>query len=145
MVVLKCDVTIAGDVIDALSAAGSAAAGVPPIRGVFHAACPPPTGSACGKGDDAGTVGFEARTLLPLEVDSRFLEAKVCRARDTHESKTKVYFRSMVACLSKLGAFFLLACITAFYYTRASRATRSSIETHLALTGLPNALRGPCE
>lgn len=67
--------TIAGDVINALSAAGSAAAGLPPIRGVFHAACPPQARS-CGEEERASETGVEANTL-PLNVDRRFLEAKV--------------------------------------------------------------------
>lgn len=80
MVVLKCDITVAGDVTDALSAAGSAVTGLPPIRGVFHAACPPQA-KACGKEKSSSNAGVEANPL-PLNVDRRFLEAKVSSARD---------------------------------------------------------------
>lgn len=40
MLVLKCDVKVGSDVVDALATAASSGAGIPPVRGIVHADCP---------------------------------------------------------------------------------------------------------
>lgn len=67
VVVLRCDVTVGDDVSNALAAAASSEAGLPPVRGIVHAACPP---QAVGEaGDD--------REGAPRGTEQRFLGAKV--------------------------------------------------------------------
>lgn len=68
VLVLRCDVTVGGDVISALAAAASAEAGLPPVRGILHAAGPQQGGT-----DEEGLTLEERR--------QRFLEAKVCFCR----------------------------------------------------------------
>lgn len=66
MVVLRCDVTVREDVETAMETVASAESGLPPVRGIVHAACPPQ-----GGGGPEGDTGAES------EADRRFLEAKV--------------------------------------------------------------------
>lgn len=66
VVVLRCDVTVGDDVSSALAAAASSEAGLPPVRGIVHAACPPQAGE-----------GGEDREGAPWGVQQRFLGAKV--------------------------------------------------------------------
>lgn len=70
--VLRCDVTVGDDVSNAFAAAASAEAGLPPVRGIVHAACPPQTGE--GEGGNAR----EGEGASPV-VEQRFLGAKVCK------------------------------------------------------------------
>lgn len=66
VVVLRCDVTVADDVSNALAAAASSEEGLPPVRGIVHAACPPQAGEGGGGQEGA-----------PWVVEQRFLGAKV--------------------------------------------------------------------
>lgn len=76
VVVLRCDVTVADDVMSALSSAGAAEASLPPVLGIVHAACPPPTGD--GEGEEAiDAPGDAVSGSSALRMDQRFLEAKV--------------------------------------------------------------------
>lgn len=70
VVVIRCDVTVADDVTAALFKAGLAGAGLPPVRGIVHAACPPQGGGADKEDDAAATTATEV-------AEKRFMEAKV--------------------------------------------------------------------
>lgn len=71
VVVSRCDVTVREDVSNALAAACSSEIGLPPVRGIVHAACPPQQGG--GDDGDASPGGDESG------LEQRFLETKVRR------------------------------------------------------------------
>ncbi|CAM9657782.1 unnamed protein product, partial [Hapterophycus canaliculatus] len=100
--VLTCDVTSADDVSNALAAAASAESGLPPVRGIVHAACPPQATGDEGDGSPRG----EKSGVAP-----GFLEAKVAGALNLSASASSmgleldflVFFSSAAAVLGLSG------------------------------------------
>lgn len=95
VVVLRCDVTCSDDVTAALSVAKGPEAGLPPVRGIIHAACPPQQQfsgdhqqiSGDGEKKTAPSPSFSASNRaaastgpIDEDVDRSFLDAKVSGA-----------------------------------------------------------------
>lgn len=66
---------MANDVLNALFKAGLSGAGLPPVRGIVHAACPPQgaAGTAGREEDDAVLPAAKAEQVA----EKHFMEAKV--------------------------------------------------------------------
>lgn len=75
VIVLRCDVTIKDDVSSAFAAAGSAEAGLPPVRGIVHAACPSQWGNYEGGKN---------------KLDHKYLEAKISGALHLSEAAARM-------------------------------------------------------
>ena len=75
MVVIRCDVTVANDVTDALFKAGLSGAGLHPVRGIVHAACAP-QGAADNPGREEDDAVLPAATAEQV-AEKHFMEAKV--------------------------------------------------------------------
>lgn len=105
VLVLRCDVTCSDDVTAALSVAKGSEAGLPPVRGIIHAACPPQQQIFGGQKQVSGngekkpapspysaSNRVAAASVGPTDenVDTSFLDAKVSGAMHLADSARRL-------------------------------------------------------